>query len=79
MKILQKSLHEICNWSIEELPQLKENADGMIMLLKDLNERSVTHVLIRGWLLVIFYPTHWLVGGSLTMEYVMSKRETTYF
>ena len=42
--ITSTNLHEIRNWSIEELVQLNKNADGMIMLLKDSNERPVTQL-----------------------------------
>ena len=63
-----KNLHEIRNWSIEELLQLKENADGMIMLLKDLNERSVTQLsssAIDSWLVVGDLVSHALVRKRL--------------
>ena len=51
------------------------------MLLKDLNARSVTQLsssAIDSWLVVvILYPTDWLVSDSLTMEYVMSNCDST--
>ena len=53
---------------IEELLQLKENADGMIMLLKDLNERSVTQLsssAIDSWLVVSDLVSHALVRKGL--------------
>ena len=59
---------KIRNWSIEELLQLKENADGMIMLLKDLHERSVTQLsssAIDSWLGVGDLVSHALVRKRL--------------
>ena len=68
MKISQKKNHEIRNWSIEERLQLKENTDGMIMLLKDLKERSVTQLsssAIDSWLVVGDLVSHTLVRKRL--------------
>ena len=67
MEDFTKKNHEIRNWSIEERLQLKKNTDGMIMLLKDLKERSVTQLSSSA-------IDSWLVVGDLVSHTLIRKR-----